>query len=101
MGFRPGSVGLNRRDQGIGPDAAKLLVAASEQPTREGIAVALELGSDINATNNRGDTAAHAAAQLGYSSAVRLLVEHGAKLDIKNKAGRTARDMMGPGADSC
>ena len=101
MGFRPGSVGLNRRDQGIGPDAAKLLVAASEQPTREGITVALELGSDINATNHRGDTAAHAAAQLGYSSAVRLLVEHGAKLDIKNKAGRTARDMMGPGADSC
>ena len=94
IGFRPGSVGLNRRDQGIGPDAARLLAAATEQPTWEGTKLALELGSDVNATNDSGDTAAHGAARLGFSSVVKLLAEHGADLDIKNGRGGTVQEMM-------
>lgn len=94
ISFRPGSVGLNRRDQGIGPDAARLLRAATEQPTLEGTRLALELGSDVNATNSGGDTAAHGAASLGFSSVVQLLAEHGADLNIKNSSERTAREVI-------
>ena len=43
----------NRRDQGIGVDAAELLVAAGERSTWEGTRLALELGSDPNATDPR------------------------------------------------
>ena len=95
MGYRPSSVGLNRRDQGIGPDASRLLQAASEKPTYEGTKLLIELGVNLNATNSQGDTAAHAAAQNEWASVVKLLGEHGAKLDIKNKAGRTVKEMMG------
>jgi ankyrin repeat protein len=84
----------NRRDQGVGVDAAQLLVAAGERPTWEGTKVALELGSDVNAIDANGNTALHAAVMLAYSTVVQLLVEHGGKLDIKNKAGKTAQDLM-------
>jgi ankyrin repeat protein len=84
----------NRRDQGVGVDAAQLLVPAGERPTWEGTRLALELGSDVNATDPNGNTALHAAVMLGYSTVVQLLVEHGGKLDIKNKAGKTAQDLM-------
>ena len=94
VGYRPGSIGMNRRDQGIGPDAARLLVAASEQPTWEGTKLVLDLGSDVNATNDSGDTALHGAAGHAYSTVVELLVGHGAKLDIKNKRGTTAQDLL-------
>lgn len=103
IGFRPGSVGLNRRDQGIGPDAARLLKAATEQPTLEGTRLVLELGSDVNAVNDDGDTAAHGAAALGFASVVDLLVEYGAKLDIENGRGMTALQLLcrGSEADGC
>jgi ankyrin repeat protein len=84
----------NRRGQNFGVDAAQLVMAAGERPTFEGTKLALELGSDVNATDRNGNTALHAAATLAYSTVVQLLVEHGAKLDIKNKAGKTAQDLM-------
>ena len=82
----------SRRGQGVGVDAARLLVAAGEQPTWEGTTLALELGNDVNATDPDGNTALHAAVRLAYSTVVQLLVEHGGKLDIENDAGRTAQD---------
>ena len=94
IGYRPGSIGMNRRDQGIGPDAAKLLKAANEQPTLEGTRLVLELGGDVNAANDNGDTAAHGAAVLGYASVVELLAEHGADLDVENQRGQTAQDVL-------
>lgn len=49
----------------------------------------VELGADVNAANNNGDTALHAAAALGYDSVIKFLVSKGAKVDVKNKGGRT------------
>jgi uncharacterized protein len=61
----------------------------------------LEAGADVNAVDNQGDTALHGAAQKGSDPVVQFLVEHGAKLDIKDKKGRTPLDaamgLMGNG----
>ena len=83
----------NRRDQGIGIDAAQLLVSNSERSTWEATRLALELGGDVNATDPAGNTALHAAVTLAYPTVVELLVEHGAKLDMENKAGASAEDL--------
>jgi len=84
----------NRRGQNFGVDAAQLIMAAGERPTFEGTRLALELGSDVNAADRNGNTALHAAASLAFSTVVQLLVDHGAKLDVKNKAGRAPQDLI-------
>jgi ankyrin repeat protein len=65
------------------------------------IKLCLDAGADVNAVNNQGDTALHGAAQKGYDQVVQFLVDHGAKLDIKDKRGRTPLDaamgLMGNG----
>ena len=64
----------------------------------EAIRLCLEKGSDVNATNDRGDTPMHAAAERGADEIVQFLADHGAKLDVKNKSGRTPLDVaMGIG----
>jgi ankyrin repeat protein len=65
------------------------------------IQLCLKAGVDVNAADNQGDTALHGAAQKGYDQVVQFLVDHGAKLDIKDKKGRTPLDaamgLMGNG----
>ena len=51
--------------------------------------LALDLGADVNAATEAGDTALHGAATKGYNSLVQLLAEKGARLEAKNKRGRT------------
>ncbi|MGH9332103.1 MAG: ankyrin repeat domain-containing protein, partial [Vicinamibacterales bacterium] len=59
-------------------DAAKLFV---------------EKGADVNAVNNLGNTALHYAAQQGNERIVEFLIGKGAKLDLKNKQGRTPAEV--------
>jgi uncharacterized protein len=65
------------------------------------IQLCLDAGADVNAIDNQGDTALHGAAQKGDDQVVQFLVDHGAKLDIKDKKGRTPLDaamgLMGNG----
>jgi ankyrin repeat protein len=65
------------------------------------IKLCLDAGADVNALDNQSDTALHGAAQKGYDQVVQFLVDHGAKLDVKDKRGRTPLDaamgLMGNG----
>jgi ankyrin repeat protein len=53
------------------------------------IVAALDSGVNVDAVNGAGDTALHAAANLGHAAIVKLLVEKGATLNVKNKRGLT------------
>jgi ankyrin repeat protein len=55
----------------------------------EAIKLTLMLGNDINAANANGRTALHAAAATGADSLIPFLVEKGANLNAKDKAGYT------------
>ncbi|HEY2906322.1 MAG TPA: ankyrin repeat domain-containing protein [Vicinamibacterales bacterium] len=53
------------------------------------VAMCLELGGDATAVDANGETALHGAALRGANGAVKLLVDAGARLDLKNKKGWT------------
>jgi ankyrin repeat protein len=69
------------------------LEEAGEEPEAlEAVKMLLELGGDINAVDNNGDTPMHGAAYGAYPAVVKLLAERGADPQIwkeKNKFGRT------------
>lgn len=56
----------------------------------EAVRAAVELGADVNATNDIGDTAIHGAAYVGANDIIQFLVEKGAKVDTENVYGQTA-----------
>lgn len=58
----------------------------------EAVKVALELGNDPNAVNDRGETVMHGAAYKNLPAVVQFLAENGAKIEVwnrKNKLGWT------------
>jgi len=59
----------------------------------ETIKLCLAAGLDINAADSTGRTALHGAALQGFDPVVQFLVEQGAKLDAKDRNGRTPLDM--------
>jgi uncharacterized protein len=56
----------------------------------DAVGAAIVQGADVNAVNQSGDTALHAAAALGYDRVIEQLVRAGARLDVKNARGLTA-----------
>jgi ankyrin repeat protein len=54
------------------------------------VALCLDLGNDINATNSMGLSALLGAVNRGANDIVRFLAEHGADLDVVDVQGRTA-----------
>jgi ankyrin repeat protein len=53
------------------------------------VKLAFENGAGINAGTLNGDTALHAAVTHRYESVIRFLVEHGANVNTRNRAGLT------------
>jgi hypothetical protein len=51
------------------------------------VTLCLELGSDVNAVNDAGETALHGAAYQGFPEVAQLLLEKGATPDVKDKYG--------------
>ena len=61
----------------------------SVQARLDAVALCLDLGADVNAANSMGLTALLGAANRGSNDIIELLVKRGARLDIKDKEGRT------------
>lgn len=64
-------------------------VVEPESAVLNTVATVIDLGADVNATNEAGDTALHAAATRGLNTVVQLLADKGAQLNVKNKRGLT------------
>lgn len=74
----------------------------SQADAPEALRLCLQWGGDVNAVNDEGYTALHGASFRGANEVVKFLVEHGAKMDIKNKEGKLPINMaegmhIGPG----
>ena len=63
--------------------------STSEQRLLNALKYLLELGLDLNATNDAGNTALHAAAYTGFNVIAQFLVEHGAVVNVWNNRGET------------
>lgn len=61
----------------------------SDKEYLEAATLCLERGADVNAINAQGFTAMHGAANRGFDAMIKLLADHGAKLDVKDTQGRT------------
>lgn len=55
----------------------------------EAVKTAFDLGADVNAANQTGDTALHSAASWGHETVVQFLADHGAQINAKNNSGLT------------
>jgi len=64
----------------------------SQADAIESIKLCLAAGIDINAVDGRGQTALHGAAFWGLDDVVQFLVDHGARLDMKDRQGKTPLD---------
>ena len=75
----------DRRERYLGPGDIAPTPQENERVTHAAAAAAIELGADINATNQAGDTALHVAASQALDSVAQFLVEKGANLEAVNK----------------
>jgi ankyrin repeat protein len=68
-------------DGGSSPD--------QEPEALEAVKMLVALGNDVNALNDRGETAMHGAAYRGAMTIVQYLADQGARLDVRSKQGWT------------
>jgi ankyrin repeat protein len=61
----------------------------SQKSALEAVMLAVELGADVNAVNGNGQTALHGAAGIGWDSVLRVLAQHGANVNTRDKRGLT------------
>jgi ankyrin repeat protein len=59
----------------------------------DAIKLLVEHGVDVNAFNTSGQTVLHTAAQRGQNAVIQYVVDKGARLDRKDKQGRTPLDL--------
>ena len=61
----------------------------TEEEIKKIISELCDMGEDINAKNNKGDTPLHVAAEGNLYTVIRMLVDHGADINAKNNRGDT------------
>jgi ankyrin repeat protein len=66
---------------------------AREPEALEAVKLLVDHGVDVNAFNTNGQTIVHIAAQRGQNSMIEYLASKGAKLDRRDKQGRTPLDL--------
>lgn len=69
-----------------------LMMGASASITTDVVKILLSAGAGIDAQSGRGTTALMRASKSGKLDNIRVLVEHGADLGVKDMEGRTATD---------
>ena len=79
--------------QRVYPGSASVSTPATEEDSLAAVKLAAEAGVDLDAFNVNGDTAMHRAAARGADSIVTYLAERGARLDTKDRRGRTPLDV--------
>jgi ankyrin repeat protein len=85
MGFVRGFTENRQYRYGVTPmDAAE-----EEKLTLEAARIALDLGVDVNAADNTGETALHDAVRRGFDSVIALLAEYGADVNARNRRKET------------
>jgi ankyrin repeat protein len=85
MGFVRGFTENRQYRYGVAPmDAAE-----EEKLTFEAARIALDLGVDVNAADNTGETALHDAVRRGFDSVIALLTEYGADVNARNRRKET------------
>jgi ankyrin repeat protein len=70
---------------------------ATEADFIDAARLCLEHGADIDAVNDNGQTALHLSVTVRSESFIRFLLDRGAKVDIKDKQGRTPIDAASGG----
>ena len=96
----PGFVQAGNDRRGRAIDTAEMELALSQDPDRrqlmnsglDAVRAAVELGADVDAASESGDTALHLAAHHGFNSVVRYLVGAGADQHARNARGQTPLD---------
>jgi ankyrin repeat protein len=74
--------------------AQEIMLFKNETEAREHLEFFLARGLDINAVSVlSGATALHLAVNDGNALAVKILLDHGARIDIRDKLGRTPLDL--------
>jgi len=66
---------------------------SKEPQILEAVTLLVEHGVDVNAFNANGQTILHNAAQRGYNTVIEYVASRGAKLDRRDKQGRTPLDL--------
>jgi ankyrin repeat protein len=79
--------------QRVYPGSASVSVPATEDDSLGALKLVAEAGVDLDAFNVNGDTAIHRAAARGADSIVAYLAERGARVDTKDRRGRTPLDV--------
>jgi ankyrin repeat protein len=75
---------------GVGWVRGQTFVPGGEAAHLEAVRMLVELGAGVNDANDMGLVAVHGAAFRWSPAVISYLVEHGARLDIKDKVGRDA-----------
>jgi ankyrin repeat protein len=89
-GDEPAARRLMAEDAGLARQP-NLLVALAQQNQGNAVRLLLDLGADPNAMASNGRGALHEAAWSGHEDMIRLLMEKGARLDVRSRAhGGTA-----------